>query len=295
MAESPLQFRQRDQAAALRELARRDRPRAPTVAIASGKGGVGKSTIAVNLSICLAARGLRVTLVDVDMGLANADLLMDLRPAYSLSHVISGTRTVEEVCTQGPGGVRFVPGASGLRELADLTVWQRGQLLSQLAGLETSADIIVLDCGAGIGGNVVTFALSADQVMIVTTPQPPALTDAYATIKALHRAESTAERCLFVNMSNSGREAGEVYTRIAGVARRFLGSSVASGGYMLRDPAVDAAVNQRCPFVIGYPDCVAAACLASAADHLARRMLGERASGSNGRESFFSKVAGLFM
>ncbi len=173
----------RDQATRLRQLMRANRASATTLAITSGKGGVGKTNIAVNLSICLAARGRRVTLVDVDMGLANADLLQNLQPRYTLSHVISGVRSIEDICMDGPAGVRFVPGASGLESLANLSDFERLNLISQLQKLETSTDMIVLDCGAGISRNVTSFALAADQVLVITTPEPTAMTDAYATIK----------------------------------------------------------------------------------------------------------------
>ena len=198
-----------DQASQLRELVAGGRPGATTIAVMSGKGGVGKSSIAVNLSICLALRGLRVTLIDADMGLANADLLMNITPRHTLSHVLAGVRSVEEVCIDGPGGIRFVPGASGLHELADLSEFERQSLITQLRKLEDSTDIVVLDCGAGISRNVISFALAADRIVVVTTPQPTALTDAYATIKALHCERCSAPIGLFVNMTDGRADAGE--------------------------------------------------------------------------------------
>ncbi len=279
-----------DQATRLRELARRRRSSAMTIAITSGKGGVGKSNIAVNLSICLAARGLRVTLVDADMGLANADLLMNLQPRYTLSHVLSGVRSLEEVSQEAPGGVRFIPGASGVRELADLSEFERQSLITQLQKLETSTDMLVLDCGAGISRNVISFGLAADRVLIVTTPEPTALTDAYATIKALHREGCRARMCLFVNLANSRTDAVATYERIAGVAQKFLNYSIADHGYMLHDTAVELAVQARCPFVIRYPGSNASASIAAMANELARTLAGPQRRGG-----FFSRVAGLFV
>jgi len=262
---------------------------ARTLAITSGKGGVGKSNLAVNLSICLAARGLRVALVDVDLGLANADLLMNLTPRFTLAHVLSGARTLADVIVKGPGGVQFVPGASGLNELANLTEFDRQNLISQLQNLETSTDMVVFDCGAGISRNVFSFALAADEALVVTTPQPPAITDAYATIKTLEREKFAGKTSLFVNMAESRAEAAATFDRIAGVARKFLNYSVASGGYMLHDRAVELAVRQREPFVLAYPACKASSCLAAAANDLARS--GSSMVGSGG---FFRKVVGLF-
>jgi len=279
-----------DQASRLRELARGGRPDTMTIAVLSGKGGVGKSNIAVNLSICLALQRFRVALVDADMGLANADLLMGLMPRYTMSHVISGVRSVEEVCMDGPGGICFVPGASGLCELADLSEFERRNLIAQLRALENSADIVVLDCGAGISRNIMSFALAADRVVVVTTPQPTALTDAYATIKSLHSERCAAPIGLFVNMARGRADAGETYRRVSQVARRFLNYGIADHGYMLHDAAVELAVEARCPFVIRYPGSNASACIAAMARKLTRTLTGQRHRGG-----FFSRVAGLFV
>ena len=269
----------------------RGRTRSATIlAIVSGKGGVGKSNIAVNLSICLAAKGLDVTLVDLDMGLANADLLMDIRVRQSISHVVSGACTLEEVCTDGPGGIRFVPGASGFDRLADLSDFERRALVAQLQKLENNTDIVVLDCGAGISKNVTTFAASADQVMVVTTPEPTALADAYATVKSLYRQRSTAKLGVFVNMAHSRAQAEATSERLRTVAKSFLNISVAGFGYMLHDSRVELAVQERCPFVIGYPSSNASACVAAAADALTGAWNRQRARGG-----FFRRVVGLFV
>ena len=289
MAQGGVRAHRKDQASCLRELARHHRS-ATTIAVTSGKGGVGKSNIAVNLSICLAAHGIRVTLVDADMGLANADLLMNLHPRYTVSHVLSGVRSIEEVSMEAPGGVRFIPGASGLHELADLSEFERQNLISQFQKMEINTDIAVLDCGAGISRNVLSFALAADQVLVVTTPEPPAITDAYAMIKALHREGCPGRIGVFVNMTNSRAEALATFQRIAGVAERFLDYSIADCGYMLHDTAVELAVQERCPFVICYPGSNASACIAAMATDITRRCTGQRHRGG-----FFSRVAGLFV
>lgn len=279
-----------DQATRLRELTRRRCAATLTLAITSGKGGVGKSNVAVNLSICLAARGQRVTLVDADMGLANADLLMNLQPRYTLSHVVSGICGIEAIATSGPGGIRFIPGASGLGDLANLSDFDRRNLIAQVQKLENSADIVVLDCGAGISKNVISFALAADQVIVVTTPEPTAVTDAYATIKSLLRERCPGRVSLFVNRANSRAEASATYRRLAGVARRFLNYSVADHGYMLHDTAVELAVQERCPFVIRYPSSNASACMAVLAEEVARSGVGAVRRGG-----FFKRVVGLFL
>ncbi len=280
----------RDQATALREMVRRRSSSGLVLAVTSGKGGVGKSTVAVNLSICLAARGVRVVLADVDMGLANADLLLNVTPRHTLSHVLSGARRIEDVCIDGPGGIRFVPGASGVQTLANLSEFERRHLILQLHKLKANTDIVILDCGAGISDNVLGFAVSADCVLVVTTPQPTALTDAYATVKTLDMRGCTAGIRLFVNMANSRTEAQAVFERLAGVAQRFLKYSVASSGYMLHDMAVERAVQERCPFVIRYPGSNASACIAATASDMAQSVLGQTPRGG-----LLKRVVGLFV
>jgi len=290
MAPSQATTDRSDQATQLRELVRRRPPSTLTLAITSGKGGVGKSNVAVNLSILMAARRVRVMLADLDMGLANADLLMNLQPRYTLAHVLAGVRSIEDICVDGPGGIRFVPGASGTRGVADLSEFERQNLLVQLRRLRSNADMVVFDCGAGVSRNVTTFAQAADWVMVVTTPEPTAITDAYATIKTLRRGQCAGRVSLFVNMAESRAEAKAAYRRVAGVAQKFLNYSVADGGYMLHDTAVERAVQARCPFVVRYPESNASACIAAMANEMARRF-----PTSQRRGGFLHRVAGLFV
>lgn len=279
-----------DQADRLRLAARNRLPSAHTIAITSGKGGVGKSSLAVNLSVCLAGHSIRVTLVDVDLGLANADLLLGIQPRYTLSHVLSGARSIQDIIMAGPGGIRLVPGASGVHSLANLSEFERRNLILQLQHLETSTDVMVLDCGAGISRTVLGFGLAADRVLVITTPQPTALTDAYATIKALHQEHCTAELCVVVNMAKSRREADATFERLASVAARFLNRPLVNSGYVLHDAVVDSAVRERCPFVIRHPGANASACVAAVAANLARALRRRE-----GRSGFFQRVVGLFV
>jgi len=163
------------------------RPAARVLAVTSGKGGVGKTNIAANLALCLAASRKRVLLLDADISLANLDLLMNLRSRYNISHVLSGQKRIEEIVLSGPAGLRIVCGASGLDQLADIGVHEQDQLLEHLSRLQQQTDAIVVDTAAGISNSVVSFCLAADQVLVVTTPEATAMADAYGMIKVLVR------------------------------------------------------------------------------------------------------------
>ena len=277
-----------DQAKKLRELMDQARSRR-TIAIASGKGGVGKSNVALNLSILLSAAGNRVALVDADLGLANLDVLIQTDVRANLSHVIADRRELEDIVIDLPSGVQFVPGASGLGKLAQLSEFQRAQLLQELTALEADNDIVVIDLGAGIGPTVMQFATSADMLVVVTTPEPTAITDAYAVIKVASQSKFEGQITLLVNFASDRYEARTTYQRISDVARQFLNTKLFDGGYVLRDPKVSEAVCRREPFVLAYPRCAASRCIATLATKLCQGgALVKR------KESFFRRVANWF-
>src|SRR5580692_10205485 len=245
-----------DQATTLRTLVR-ERRRASVVAITSGKGGVGKSNIAVNLAIQLASAGKSVVLLDADLGLANADVLCNIDLPFNLSHVIARKRELADVLVKAPGGFRLIGGASGLARMADLTDYDRQRLVTALAELEAQNDIILIDTGAGISPNVLSFTRCADQVLVVTTPEPTAITDAYAVIKVISRDAPDRPLSLLVNQVRRPEEGRFVYERIAKVARQFLSVHVQDAGYVPTDPEVPAAVRRRTPFLLASPRCPA--------------------------------------
>lgn len=277
-----------DQASRLRQLVQQAR-QARTIAVCSGKGGVGKSNVCLNLSILLSAAGHRVALVDADLGLANLDILIDLDVSANLSHVISGVRKLQDVTVDLPTGVQFVPGASGLARLADLSGFERAQLVKQLTVLEEDNDIILADCGAGIGANVLHLVSAADEALVVTSPEPTSVTDAYAVIKILTQRAYPGEISLVVNLAENRQEARWTQQRLADVAQRFLARSVSQAGYVLTDPKVGEAVRRREPFVLAFPRCTASRCLATVAHRLAS------SGGSLTRkDGFFRRVANWF-
>jgi len=277
-----------DQASKLRELMRSGRS-ARTIAVTSGKGGVGKSNVSLNLSILLSAAGNRVALVDADLGLANLDVLTNVAVRANLSHVIAGSHTLEQIIIDLPSGVQLVPGASGLAKLADLSEFQRAQLLRSLGQLEADNDVIIVDCSAGLGPDVMSFACGADHIMVVTTPEPTAVTDGYAVVKAITQRRYGGNVSLLVNMATNRHEARMAHQRIATVARQFLGQRIFDAGYILADPRVPEAVRKREPFVLAYPRCQASRCLAALA---ARLKSGDSLVGK--QQGFFRRVANWF-
>lgn len=227
------------------------RPRlAQALAISSGKGGVGKSTVAVNLAVMLSRMGRRVALLDADMGTANADVLCNVMPVHTLAHVVSGRREIEDIAIQAPGGFSLIPGASGLAQMAALSGHERQRLIDQFAKLEQSYDVLLIDTGAGIGPSVLNFLTAADRALIVTTPDPTAITDAYALVKTAHRQHPELDARLLVNQANDAEDARQVYTRVANVCRKFLGLDVPYAGCLLSDVFVRDSIRNRRPFAL---------------------------------------------
>jgi flagellar biosynthesis protein FlhG len=265
-----------DQASRLRDIVaasqptpeRRRMPRARVIAVTSGKGGVGKSNVSVNLAVRFAMCGKEVVLLDADLGLANADVLCNVSLPCNLAHVIARRKTLMDVMVRGPGGFGLIGGASGLARMADLTDFDRQRIVDSLADLEEMNDIILIDTGAGISPNVLSFTRAADHVLVVTTPEPTAITDAYAVIKVLSRDGTEKPISLLVNQARSSQEAKVVYDRIAAVARQFLSVHVLDAGHVSMDPEVSNAVRKRIPFMIGAPDSPASQCICAVASRL---------------------------
>lgn len=261
---------------------------ASVIAITSGKGGVGKSNVAVNLAIRLSAAGKKVILLDADLGLANADVLCNVNLPWNLAHVINRQRDLKDVLYDAPGGFKLIGGASGLARMADLSDFDRNRLIDALADLERQADVILIDTGAGISTNVLSFTRAADHVLVVTTPEPTAITDAYAVVKVLGRDGRERRVSLLVNQAATPTEARTVYDRIAKVAKQFLAISVLDAGYLPADDQVPHAVRKRMPFMLSAPHCPASL----AVNQLAMRL--ERGVSAKDPGGFFNRMGRWF-
>ena len=262
---------------------------ASVLAITSGKGGVGKTNITANLGICLAASGKQVLLVDADFSLGNLDIVMNVNNRYNISHMIYDGKSVEEIIHIGPEGIEMICGASGLEELADLNEFQRRRLLKELSKLQNNNDVILIDTAAGISKSVVGFCLSANNVLVVTTPEATAMTDAYAMIKVLVGNRFTGHISLIVNMAQSIPEGKKTYQKIANVAGRFLNTHVYNAGILLKDERLSCSVRLRKPVVLAHPKSQITSSLAA----LAAQLSNSESSGSDD-EGFFKKVVNWF-
>ncbi len=261
---------------------------ARAVAVTSGKGGVGKSNIAVNLAVMLSRLGQRVCLLDADLGLANADVLCGLTPRLTLDHVVRGRCRLVDAMLLAPGGFRLIPGACGVAALAELSAPDRRRILEQLALLEHVVDTLIIDTSAGLSRNVLAFAAAAQHVLVVTTPEPTAVTDGYGMIKSLVSHAPDADVELVVNMASGEDEAVGVFARIDRVSRAFLRRPLAFGGSVPLDPAVREAVRRRLPFALGAPEAPATRALAG----LARAIAGLPPPDRSGREGFLRRLVG---
>lgn len=236
------------------------RPRVRTIVVTSGKGGVGKSNLAANLALALAERGARVVLVDGDLAQANLDILLGVHPRYDLQHVLSGQKTMDEIVVNGPAGVKLVPAASGAPELAEIDDFRREALLRALGTVDEHADLMIIDTASGVSRQVTEFCRLGHEVLVVTTPEMPAFSDAYALIKLLQKQGGLhhAPR-LVVNMTTGDEEADDTAHRIKLVARRFLGFELECAGTVPFDPSVARAVRAQEPVVTAFPKSPAAA------------------------------------
>jgi flagellar biosynthesis protein FlhG len=248
-----------DQARNLREAAARlgdpgeTPPSLPALAVTGGKGGVGKTSIAVNLALLLARLGKRPLLVDFDLGLANADVMLGLEPRTTLYEVATNAARPDEAVLTGPEGIGFVPAASGRDELTRLTPIQLNRLLASLGRLADGYDLMVIDTPAGIGGEVLAALRASKVVLVVTTPEPTSLTDAYALIKVLEAAQPGKDLRVVVNQAANQSEGLETFARLRKVVNTYLQRDLTLSGVLPRDLAVGRAVRRRQPLALG-PD-----------------------------------------
>lgn len=242
--------------------------RARVITITSGKGGVGKTSITVNLAIALSRLGLRVAILDVDFGLANIDLLFGIAPKYTLLDLIRDEKSIFEVLTDGPNNIKFLSGGSGVEELMRMDRKKLRKFMGNIALLDKLYDIILIDTGAGLSQNVMSFIMAADEIILVTTPEPTAITDAYALVKMVSRRDRKKIIRILVNKAETAREAEDIANKLIVVSEKFLSLKLSKLGYILYDDTIMKSVKLQKPFCLNQPRSQAARSLFALADVL---------------------------
>lgn len=253
-----------DQAEQLRKMMQQtnSKPKARVITVTSGKGGVGKTSISLNLAIQLSRLGKKVVVFDADFGLANIEVMLGVRPQYNLADMMFRGKELSEIITQGEEGIKFISGGSGIQELASMNREQVTFLTSRLLALDTYADVIIVDTGAGISDSVLEFVLASTEVLLVATPEPTSITDAYALLKALNRKtefskEDTSIK-MIANRVKNEEEGMSLYEKMSVVADKFLSIPVTYLGSVPMDEQITKAVMRQKPVSVLYPEAPAA-------------------------------------
>jgi flagellar biosynthesis protein FlhG len=259
------------------------------ITIASGKGGVGKTNIATNLSIAYARLGKKVILLDADLGLANVNVVLGIIPKYNLYHLIKKQKSMREILMDTNYGIQFVAGASGFAKIANLNEQERNVFIEEISEL-SSADIIIIDTSAGVSNNVLSFVAAADDAVIITTPEPTAITDAYGIIKIIATEMDSIELGLklVVNRVKSVTEGRKVSERVINIAGQFLNTKVDYLGYVYEDPSVQNAIIRQTPFYAADPKGKASICI----EHLVSRLENKEFKEGGGVGMFLKRFLG---
>lgn len=264
--------------------------KARVIAVTSGKGGVGKTNFTVNLAIALAKLEKKVLIIDADLGMGNVDVVLGCSAPYNILHLLEGGFSLNDIIIEGPLGIKFIAGGSGIHKLTDLTNLQLAHIVNQLTLLDNWAEIILIDTGAGINQNVMNFVIAADEVIIVTTPEPTAITDAYAMMKTFVHHRGTGILRLVVNRVVEVDEGKIATDKLVKVALDFLNLSLTSLGTVSEDSNLIRAVKKQMPLLLAFPTTISAHCI----EKIATRLLyGKNSKRSNGIRGFFDKLVGL--
>ncbi len=267
---------------------------ARVITITSGKGGVGKTNITINLGIALSELGFRVVILDADFGLANIDVLFGITPKSSLDDVIHDRKNILEILADGPRNIKFISGGSGVEGLVKLDKTQLEKFVSNIALLDKIADVILIDTGAGLSDNVMSFVMAADEVLLVTTPEPTSITDAYALVKMISNHDKNKTIKVIVNRAENANEANDLLNKLSVASERFLSLKLFSLGYILQDDAVTKAVKMQQPFLISFPKSQASRHVKEISKKLADTKTQQLSqSGTSGFKGFVNRLVGF--
>jgi len=264
--------------------------KARVITVTSGKGGVGKTNFTVNLALALAKLNKKVVIIDADLGMGNVDVVLGCSGPYNILHLLEGGFSLKDIITDGPLGIKFMSGGSGIHQLSNLTNLQLTHIINQITLLDDWAEIILIDTGAGINQSVMNFVIAADEVIIVTTPEPTAITDAYAMMKTFVQLQGTGMLKLVVNRVIDVNEGNVAANKLRSVAAKFLGLSLTSLGTVYEDGNLIRAVKKQIPVLLAFPDTISARCI----ERIANRLLSiESSKKTGGIKRFFDNLVGL--
>ncbi|KAB3531365.1 MinD/ParA family protein [Alkaliphilus serpentinus] len=292
----------KDQAARLREMINQRRnniieqrktkggPR--VICVTSGKGGVGKTNFTLNLAIALSKENKKVVIIDADLGLANIDIVMGVVPKYNLMNVINGDKELEDILVNGPNGIKIIAGGSGITDLVDMPSERIGYVIEKFERLNNIADIILVDTGAGLSRSVLSFVLAAEEVIIVATPEPTAITDAYAMIKTIGKSGNKKKLSLLINRVENINEGKIAFEKLKNASEKFLNIKVEKLGFLSEDISVSRAVKSQNPFLLQYPNSPVSKNIELIAMRIIDETHGEGEFHTSG--GFFNKVLSLF-
>lgn len=257
------------------------------IAITSGKGGVGKTNFTVNMALALAAMNQKVLVIDADLGMANVEVLLGCSAPYSILNLLEDGLKINDIVSEGPRGIKFMAGGSGIYHLANLSDAHLNHIVSQISLFDSWADFILIDTGAGLSRNVLNFVMAADEVIIITTPEPTAITDAYAMMKAYAGQKGVAPLKLVVNRILDHDEGQMVVDKLIRVAQRFLGVVADNLGYIYEDRNMVKAVKNQIPLLLLFPEAISSRCIESIAHQV---LYGKKMQQqSRGIKGFFNK------
>lgn len=282
-----------DQAQALRNLADNDKSRnkrkSKIITVTSGKGGVGKSNFVVNLAVALQQNGKKVLIFDADIGMGNDDVLMGLYPKHNIFDIIFTDLTIRDIIIEGVAGVSLIPAGSGLNKVQELTKEERNTFLRKLSELD-EFDYILMDTGAGVSKDILAFIAASEELIIITTPEPTSLTDAYSLIKAADHFKLKDNAKVIINKAFSPNEGLETFNKFDRAVKKFLKIRIEYFGYILDDKKLVQSVRAQKPFMILYPNCDAARNI----ENIAFTIMGENSNKANGVQGVFKKLFNLF-
>jgi len=249
------------------------------LAVASGKGGVGKTNVSVNLGVCLCELGRQVALMDADMGLANVDVLLGLQPKHNLSHVLGGERTLEEVIVEGPGGLRIVPASSGIQRMSELSATEQAGVIRAFSEIGAELDVLIVDTAAGISSGVLNFARACQEIILVVCDEPTSLTDVYAFIKLMNRDYGVYRFQILTNMVQDSHQGQALFTKLCRVTDRYLDVTLNFLGAIPQDDYLKKSVQKQAPVALLYPQSKSAQAFRALAHKTDAMPISEKISG----------------